>query len=107
MTRQYTTVGYVTVEYARETIAAPCFRITVKVLVIAAISLYAAVLLLYLFGRNLVRPILYLRMSVNAISRALDGMVKGKAPVSASLLRTRTGSARRTRSSCCPTRSAA
>ena len=86
VTRQYTTVGYVAVEYTRETIAGPCFRITVKVLVIAAISLYAAVLLLYLFGRNLVRPILYLRMSVNAISRALDGMVKGKAPVSASLL---------------------
>jgi class 3 adenylate cyclase len=50
----------------------------VKVLLIAVISVYAAVILLYLFGRNLVRPILYLRMSVSAISRALEDMVKGK-----------------------------
>ncbi len=81
VTRLYNPVGYVAVEYARETIAGPCFRITVKILLIAAISVYAALVLLYLFGRNLVRPILYLRMSVNAISRALDGMVKGKARV--------------------------
>jgi class 3 adenylate cyclase len=81
VTRLYNTVGFVTVEYARETIAEPCFRTTVKVLVIALISVYAAVVLLYLFGRALVRPILYLRMSVNAISRALDGMIKGKARV--------------------------
>jgi class 3 adenylate cyclase len=89
VTRMYNPVGFVTVEYARETITAPCFRITVKVLIIAVISVYAAVVLLYLFGRNLVHPILYLRMSVNAISRMLDGMVKGKTPVSASLLQYR------------------
>jgi adenylate cyclase len=86
VTRMYNTVGYVTVEYARDTIAGPGFRITVKVLLIAAISVYAAVVLLYLFGRNLVHPILYLRMSVSAISRALDDMVKGRKTVSASLL---------------------
>jgi adenylate cyclase len=86
VTRMYTTVGYVTVAYEREAIAAPGFRLTEKVLIIAALSVYAAVILLYLFGRNLVQPILYLRMSVNAISRALDGMVKGKTPFSASLL---------------------
>ena len=81
VTRLYNLVGYVAVEYPRETIAGPCFRITVKIVLIAAVSVYAALVLLYLFGRNLVRPILYLRMSVNAISRALDGMVKGKARV--------------------------
>ena len=86
VTRQYTTVGYVAVAYARETIAAPGFRIAVKVLIIAVLSVYAAVVLLYLFGRNLVHPILYLRMSVNAISRSLEGMTRGKTPVSASLL---------------------
>jgi class 3 adenylate cyclase len=60
-------------------IAGPSFRITVKVLAIAAVCLYAAVVLLYLAGRALVRPILYLRMSVSAVSRALNEMVKGKA----------------------------
>jgi len=86
VSRQYTTVGYVAVAYARETIAAPAFRITVKVAIIAALSVYAAVVLLYLFGRNIVHPILYLRMSVNAVSKALEGMTKGRVPVSANLL---------------------
>jgi class 3 adenylate cyclase len=81
VTRLYNLAGFVAVEYARDTITGPSFRITAKVLIIAVISVYAAVVLLYLFGRNLVHPILYLRMSVNAISRALDGMVKGKARV--------------------------
>ena len=86
VSRRYTTVGYVAVAYARETIGAPGFRITVKVAIIATLSLYAAVVLLYLFGRNLVHPILYLRMSVSAVSRALEGMTKGRVPVSANLL---------------------
>jgi adenylate cyclase len=86
VTRLYTTVGCVTVAYSSETIAAPAFRITVKVVIIAVLSVYAAVVLLYLFGRNLVRPILYLRMSVNAVARTLEGMVKGRVPVSAGLL---------------------
>lgn len=87
--RMYTTVGFVAVEYARDAIVGPGFRLTVKVALMAALFLYAAVVLLHLFGRNLVHPILYLRVSVNAISRALDGMVKGRIPVSASLLQFR------------------
>jgi class 3 adenylate cyclase len=78
VTRLYNTVGFVAVEYGREAIVGPGFRVTVKVLFIAVISVYLAIVLLYLSGRALVQPILYLRMSVNAISRALDGMVKGK-----------------------------
>jgi len=89
VTRRYTTVGFVSVEYDRETIAGPGFRITAKVLVIAAVSVYAAIVLLSLVGRNLVNPILHLRSSVNDVSRALEDMIGGKKPVSASLLQFR------------------
>jgi class 3 adenylate cyclase len=79
-------IGFVSVEYQREKLSEPCFRVTVKILLMAAISVYGAVVLVYLFGRNLVHPILYLRMSVNAISRTLDGMLRGTAPVTPSRL---------------------
>ena len=78
--------GYVSVEYARQVIDAPSFRIRVKVLLIAAISLYAAVFLTYLLGRNIVFPILFLRMSMNSISQTLAGMIKGKTRIIPGLL---------------------
>jgi class 3 adenylate cyclase len=78
--------GYVSVEYARQVFDAPSFRIRVKVLLIAAISLYAAVFLTYLLGRNIVFPILFLRMSMNSISRTLASMIKGKTRIIPGLL---------------------
>jgi class 3 adenylate cyclase len=86
VTRRYNTVGFVTVEYDRESITGPSFHISALVLLIAAISLYAAVVLLTVVGRNLVHPILSLRAGVNAVSRTLEGMVGGTIPVSASQL---------------------
>ena len=79
-------LGYVTVDYDRDVIYEPYFRTRVKVFVIAVIFLYASVFLTYLFGRNIVFPILFLRMNVNAISKALSAMVKGRSRVSAELL---------------------
>jgi adenylate cyclase len=81
-----TFLGYVTVDYDREVIYEPYFRARVKVFVIAIAFLYASVFLTYLFGRNIVFPILFLRMNVSAISLALSSMVKGKSRVSAELL---------------------
>ncbi|MCX7040450.1 MAG: hypothetical protein NT005_15105, partial [Spirochaetes bacterium] len=78
--------GYVSVEYARQVIEEPSFRIRVKVLLMAAISLYAAVFLTYLLGRNIVFPILFLRMSMNSISHTLAGMIKGKTRITPGLL---------------------
>ena len=78
--------GYVSVEYARQVIEEPSFRIRVKVLLIAAISLYAAVFLTYLLGRNIVFPILFLRMSMNSISHTLASMIKGKTRITPGLL---------------------
>jgi class 3 adenylate cyclase len=82
-------LGYVTVDYDRDVIYEPYFRTRVKVFVIAALFLYASVFLTYLFGRNIVFPILFLRMNVNAISKALSAMVKGRSRVSAELLQYR------------------
>ena len=79
-------LGFVMVDYARDVIYEPYFRTQVKVFVIAAIFIYASVFLIYLFGRNIVFPILFLRMSVNAISTILSGMIKGKVKISPELL---------------------
>ena len=57
-------IGYVMVDYARDVIYEPYFRTQVKVFMIAALFMYASVFLIYLFGRNIVFPILFLRMSV-------------------------------------------
>jgi adenylate cyclase len=79
-------LGFVMVDYARDVIYEPYFRTQVKVFVIAAIFIYASVFLIFVFGRNIVFPILFLRMSVNAISTSLSGMIKGKVKISPELL---------------------
>ena len=79
-------IGFVTVDYARDVIFEPYFRTQVKVFVIAALFMYASVFLIFLFGRNIVFPILFLRMSVYSISDMLSRMIKGKERVSAGLL---------------------
>ena len=81
-----TLIGYVMVDYARDVIYEPYFRTQVKVFVIAALFMYASVFLIYLLGRAIVFPILYLRMSVNSISNVLSSMVKGKLRFSSELL---------------------
>jgi len=79
-------IGYVMVDYARDVIYEPYFRTQVKVFVIAALFMYASIFLIYLFGRNIVFPILFLRMSVNSIADKLSSMIKGKLKFSSELL---------------------
>jgi adenylate cyclase len=80
------TIGYITVDYSRDVIFEPLFRTQVKVIVIAALFMYASVFLVYLLGRGIVFPILFLRMSVNNIAKVLDNMVKGQLKFSSDLL---------------------
>jgi adenylate cyclase len=86
VTLSNTFIGYVMVDYARDVIYEPFFRTQVKVIVIAALFMYASVFLIYLLGRGIVFPILYLRMSVNNIAKVLDRMVKGQLRFSPELL---------------------
>jgi adenylate cyclase len=79
-------IGYVMVDYARDVIYEPYFRTQVKVFVIAALFMYASIFLIYLFGRAIVFPILFLRMSVNSIANVLTSMIKGKVRPIADLL---------------------
>jgi adenylate cyclase len=79
-------IGFVMVDYTRDVIYEPYFRTQVKVFAIAALFMYASVFLIYLFGRNIVFPILFLRMSVYSIADMLSRMIKGKERVSAELL---------------------
>ena len=79
-------IGYVMVDYARDVIYEPYFRTQVKVFVIAALFMYISIFLIYLFGRAIVFPILFLRMSVNSIANVLTSMIKGKVRPVAELL---------------------
>ena len=79
-------IGYVIVDYARDVIYEPYFRTQVKVFVIAALFMYISIFLIYLFGRAIVFPILFLRMSVNSIANVLSSMIKGKLKFSSELL---------------------
>lgn len=71
-----TWLGYVSVAYDKDRILEPYFRTQVKVFVIASIFIYFSVLLTYLFGRNIVIPILFLRMSVYTIAKRLAEIIK-------------------------------
>jgi len=80
-------LGYVSVDYDKDVILAPYFKTQIKVLIIAIVSIYLSIFVTYLFGRNIAFPILFLRMSVNAIARTLENMIKGNQRISADLLR--------------------
>jgi class 3 adenylate cyclase len=76
------TLGWIGVEYSRDVIYEPVFRSQVKVTVIAALFVYAAAFLTWVFGQALVLPILYLRMSVAKIKSKLSDMIEGRSRVS-------------------------
>jgi adenylate cyclase len=78
--------GYVAVEYSRQVIYEPYFRTEVKVIIMAAVAIYAAIFVTYLFGKNIAFPILLVCMSVSSISQTLAGMIKGKTRIAAGLL---------------------
>jgi adenylate cyclase len=80
-------VGFVQVNYGRDVIYEPYFRSQVQVILIAAVCLYATAFLIFMVARNIVFPILFLRMSVNSISTTLSDMVQGRLKVSAEALR--------------------
>jgi class 3 adenylate cyclase len=70
--------GYVSVEVAREVVYEPYFRTEVKVLLIMALAVYAAIFLTQVLGRSIVFPILSLCMSVSEVSRATSDMIKSR-----------------------------
>lgn len=80
-------LGFVSVVYDSRVIYGPYYLTRVKAAIIAFFFLYASVFVTYLFGRSIVFPILYLRMSVNSIASRLQSMVKGESKVSADNLR--------------------
>jgi len=79
-------LGWVGVEYARDVIYEPVYRTQVKMALIAALFVYAAVFLTWVFGQAVVFPILYLRMSVSSIKATLGSMIDGRTRVSPELL---------------------
>jgi adenylate cyclase len=81
-----TFLGYVEVDYARDIIFEPYYRTQIKVVIIAAFFVYAALFIIYVIGRNIAFPILLLRMSVAGISTSLSRMIKGESRISADLL---------------------
>lgn len=82
-------IGFVQVDYLRDVIFESYYRTQVKVIVIAAIFIYLSVFLVYLIGRNIVFPVLFLRVGVASISETLSSMVHGTIKVSGELLQYR------------------
>ncbi len=82
-------IGFVQLAYDRAVIYEPYFRAQFQVLLVAALFLYLTVFLIYVVGRGIAFPILFLRMSVASISRTLAGMIKGKVRISSELLQYR------------------
>ena len=72
-----TLAGYVSVEVAREVVYEPYFRTQVKVLLIIAVAVYAAIFLSQMLGRSIVFPVLSLCLSVTEVSRAMSDIIKG------------------------------
>jgi class 3 adenylate cyclase len=70
-------LGNVEAVYEKSVILKPYYQTQFKVYLIAGIFLYLTVFITYLFGRNIVIPILFLRMSVNTISKMLAEMIHG------------------------------
>lgn len=79
-------IGFAQVDYSREAIYEPYFRAKVKVVLIAVLCLYATVFLVYLIGRGITFPILFLRVSVASIAATLAGMIQGRVRISPDLL---------------------
>jgi len=70
-------LGFVSLDYSKDVIFASYYRTQVKVLILGCLFVYLSIFVVYLFGRNIVIPILFLRMSVNSIADSLAGMIRG------------------------------
>jgi len=79
-------LGYVMVDYDMGTIYEPYFRTQVKVFIIALAFIYFTTFITYFFGRTIILPILFLRMSATKIAQILEDMMRGLRKVSAAEL---------------------
>ena len=79
-------IGFVRLGYSREVIFEPHFRAQLQVILIGALFLYLTAFLIYVVGRGISFPILFLRMSVANIAATLAGMIQGKVRISTELL---------------------
>ncbi len=75
--------GYCVVTYEEDIIYESYFRNVIKIILFSGFSLYLAIVLVYILGDNIVRPIRYLQMNVNIVGTSLSNMVKGTQKVSA------------------------
>ncbi|HOX31500.1 MAG TPA: adenylate/guanylate cyclase domain-containing protein [Spirochaetales bacterium] len=82
-------LGFVQVDYERDVIFESFFRTQVKVIVVASVFVYLSIFLVYLVGRNIAFPILYLRVGVATISSTLSSMIRGETRISSELLQYR------------------
>ena len=79
-------IGYLLVTYDEAVIYSSYFNTQVRIIIFCIFFLYTAVIIIYIFGSQIVFPILFLRMSVNKLSSNLAQMIRGELKVSANLL---------------------
>jgi class 3 adenylate cyclase len=80
------TVGYTVLIYTEKMIFKKYFKTQVRIILLTYIIIFIAVFLVYLIGTSIIRPILFLQLSVNKISTALSDMLSGGKQISAGLL---------------------
>src|SRR5208283_4926518 len=62
------------------------YQTQLRVLLLAVMIIYLAVILVYIIGTNIVFPILFLQMNTRKISSTLSGMIQGNEEIRASNL---------------------
>ncbi len=80
-------IGFSIIQYKQDVIFKSYNQTQVRILLFAVLIIYAALILIYVIGSNIVLPILYLQMNVKKIGATLSGMVKGTEKIQASNLR--------------------
>jgi class 3 adenylate cyclase len=79
-------LGYSIVQYQQDEIFKTYYQTQFRVLILAILIIYLAIILVYIIGTNIVFPILFLQMNTRKISSTLSNMIQGSEEIRASNL---------------------
>ncbi|MGA2143293.1 MAG: adenylate/guanylate cyclase domain-containing protein [Brevinematales bacterium] len=79
-------LGYSIVQYKQDVIFKTYRQTQFRILILAILFIYLAIILVYIIGTNIVFPILFLQMNTRKISSTLSNMIVGSEEIKASSL---------------------
>jgi class 3 adenylate cyclase len=80
-------LGYSIVQYKQDVIFKTYYQTQLRILIVAIMFIYLAIILVYIIGTNIVFPILFLQMNTRKISSTLSNMIQGSEEIRASSLK--------------------